>query len=86
MPARVTAAPEYLGRLIPVCHRVSYGLSRALPRGCIIPIIRLNFREKNFRIKHCRRARRFPFSSASSEQTSRAEIMDQELTENSKNE
>lgn len=54
MPARVTAAPEYLGRLIPVCRRVSYGLSRALPRGCVIPVIRLNFREKNFRIKHCR--------------------------------
>jgi len=47
MLARVTAAPEYLGRLIPVCHRVSYGLSRALSRG-IIPIIRLNSREKNF--------------------------------------
>lgn len=55
MLARVTAAPEYLGRLIPVCYRVSYGLSRALSRG-IIPIIPRNSEKKIFRIKHYWRA------------------------------
>lgn len=46
MLARVTAAPEYLGRLIPVCHRVSYGLSHAFSRG--ISHNPSKFREKNF--------------------------------------